>query len=137
MIESITKAKLNKLTANHKNNKDFRIMTDAVFVTRQHLEEFLKSLPQALKDHDAYKICFIRHETPPLDDRISPAGNNLTQLSLIFVPVKNTNFVTWKSTEVTDQNGLIPTLCFCEPGKPDGNSTGHCPPAIGCPDPNT
>lgn len=135
MIESITKAKLNKLIANHNNNRDLEIITDAVFVTRDHLEEFLTSLNN-LPNHDAYKICFIRHDTPPLDDRISPAGNNVTQLSLIFVPLKNTDRITWTSEEVTE-NGLIPTLCFCEPGRPDRNSTGHCPPASGCPPPDT
>ena len=109
-------------------------MTDAVFVTRDHLLEFLNNTPSGL---DAYKICFIRHDTPPLDDRISAAGNNLTQLSLMFVPVKDTNTVTWKSTEANDQDGKITTLCFCVPGIPDGNSTGHCPPASGCPDPDT
>lgn len=130
MIEKITKVELGKLIANHRNNKDFRIVTDAVFVTKDHLETFLSGLPS---EHDAYKICFIRHETPPLDDRISPAGNNLTQLSLIFVPVKDTNKSTWKSTEATNPDGTITTLCFCKPGVPDRNSTGHCPPASGCP----
>jgi len=124
MLNPITKAQLDKLTDNHKNNKDFRIMTDAVFVTRDHLNEFLNGLPT---NCDAIKICFIRHKTPPSDTRILEAGNNLTQLSLIFVPVKNTNRETWTSKEVT-KKGLIPTLCFCVPGIPDEKSTGHCPP---------
>ena len=136
MIEPITKAKLNKLIANHNKNRNLEIITDAVFVSRGHFKGFVDSLPT---DCDAIKICFIRHKLPRPDSRILPAeqGNDLTQLSLIFVPVKNTDFETWKSTEATDQNGLIPTLCFCEPGKPDGNRTGHCPPASGCPSPDT
>ena len=116
MIERITKAQLNTLTAKHNNNMNLPILTNAVFVTREH---------------DAYKICFIRHDSPPLDTRISPAGNNLTQLSLIFVPMKDTNQATWESTEA-DENGMISTLSFCVPGRPDNNTTGHCPPASGC-----
>lgn len=131
MTEPITKAKLDKLIANHSQNRNLKIVTDAVFVKRDHFREFVNSLPT---ETDAIKICFIRHKFPPQDPRILAAeqGNDLTQLSLIFVPVKNTNFATWASTEATDQNDLIPTLCFCEPGRPDGNSTGHCPPASGC-----
>jgi|KBSSwiStaDraftv2_1062776.scaffolds.fasta_scaffold1113950_1 hypothetical protein len=128
MIERITKAQLNTLTAKHNNNMNLPILTNAVFVTREHLDRFLNSLP---REHDAYKICFIRHDSPPLDTRISPAGNNLTQLSLIFVPMKDTNQATWESTEA-DENGMISTLSFCVPGRPDNNTTGHCPPASGC-----
>jgi hypothetical protein len=130
MIESITKAKLDKLIANHNKNRKLEIVTDAVFVTRKHFDQFLSRLPQ---NHDAFKICFIRHDTPPLDPRILPAGNNVTQLSLIFVPMKNTDRVTWKSTEAADDDGTIRTLCFCEPGRRDDDNTGHCPPASGCP----
>jgi len=128
MIAPKTKPEIKRLTDNHTNNKNLPIKTDAIFVTRQHLNEFLTNLPP----HDAYKICFIRHDTPPADDRILPAGNNVTQLSLIFVPVNNTDRITWISEDVTDQNGLIPTLSFCVPGIPDRDSTGHCPPASGC-----
>ena len=127
MIAPKTKPEIKRLTDNHTNNKNLPIKTDAIFVTRQHLNEFLTNLPP----HDAYKICFIRHDSPPLDTRISPAGNNLTQLSLIFVPMKDTNQATWESTEA-DENGMISTLSFCVPGRPDNNTTGHCPPASGC-----
>lgn len=132
MIELITKDKLNELQANHKNNKDFRIMTDAVFVTRAHLEKFLSALAKNHSEHDAYKICFIRHKSSPKDSRILSAGNNLTQLSLIIVPTKKTNTLTWDSTDVTEKDGKIPTLSFCTPGKSDKNSTGHCPPQKPC-----
>ena len=129
MIEKIDKETLDTLIANHKNNKDFRIMTDAVFVTKKHLEEFLDTLRTDNLQHNAYKICFIRHETPTSDRRILPAGNNLTQLSLIFVPVKNTNTGRWdSSTEAKNGDKTITTLCFCKPGIEDGKSTGHCPP---------
>jgi len=49
----------------------------------------------------------------------------------LFVPMKDTNQATWESTEA-DENGMISTLSFCVPGRPDNNTTGHCPPASGC-----
>jgi hypothetical protein len=132
MLNPITNDRLDELKNNHQNimNNGLPIITKALFVTRLHFEDFVNSLPQ---DCDAIKICFIRHEIPPQDRRILPAGNNLSQLSLILVPMKNTNRSTWESEVATGQNSLITTLCFCVPGVPDGSSTGHCPPASGCP----
>ena len=133
MIKSRTKDDIRKLSDNHRNNRQLSIETDAVFVTRKHLAMFVRSLPQ---ECDALKIMFIRHQTPPQDPRIKSVGNNLTQLSLIFVPLKDTNNSTWVGTTITDQNDKVLTLCFCEPGeidRPERDSTGHCPPASGCP----
>ncbi len=130
MISPKTKTEIDTLCENHKNNPNLPIRTNAVFITRDHFDAFRNNLPQ---DCDAIKICYIRHKFPPQDSRILPAepGNDLTQLSLIFIPTKNTNRSTWNS-ELADLNGLVPTLCFCEPGKPDGDSTGHCPPNKPC-----
>jgi len=137
MIAPKTKAEIKRLTDNHTNNKNLPIITNSVFVTRQHFEQFLDNLPV---DHDAFKICFIRHEfIPPDPSKILPVpGSNLTQLSLIFVPMRDTDRVTWASTEATDpnDNDRISTLSFCVPGIPDRDSTGHCPPASGCPPPD-
>lgn len=135
MIAPKTKAELDMLIAKHTNNKNLPIKTNAIFVTREHFEQFLNSVPA---NHDAFKICFIRHDfIPPDPSRILPAepGSNLTQLSLIFVPMRDTNRGTWESTEAVE-NGIISTLSFCVPGIPDRDSTGHCPPASGCPPPD-
>lgn len=131
MISPKSKAEIDILCGNHQSNMSLPIITNAAFVSRRHFEEFVRGLPP---DYDAVKFCFIRHSIPPQDDRNLPAGNNLTQLSLILMPMKDTNTATWESTEVIE-NGMIHTLCFCEPGRPDRpdrNGTGHCPPASGC-----
>lgn len=129
MIKFISKTNLDRLIDNHKNNKGLPILTDAVFITRKHFDEYVKGLPQ---DYDALKICFVRFESnPPDPDRILEAGNNLTQVSLIFVPVKNTDQSTWTSTGVTDQNDVLRTLCVCEPNIDDQNNTGVVPPKNG------
>ena len=130
MLNSITKADLDKLIGNFRINKDLPFITDAAFITRKHLDEFVKGQPP---NCDALKICFVRFPSiPPDPDKILAAGNNLTQVSLIFVPLKETNLANWTSTEIADANGNIETLCVCEPGVLDP-ATGVCPPKKGCP----
>ena len=112
--------------ANHKTNANLPVMTDAVFITRKHFDEFVGGFPQ---ECDALKICFVRFPANPKDpDRIMEAGNNQTQLSLIIIPVKETNSDTWSSTDAADDDGNLRALCVCEPGIDDNNGTGLTPP---------
>ena len=130
----ISKAALDQLTANHKNNPDLPVITNAVFISRAHFEKFVSNLPS---EYDALKICFVRFPANPKDPlRILEAGNNLTQLSLILTPVKGTDKLKWSSEDVTDQNGNLITLCVCEPGVDDQNGTGLTPPKTGEEDPD-
>ena len=126
MLKAINQARLTILCNNYKNNKALPNETNAVFITKDHLTEFVNGLPA---NCDAVKICFVRFEsTPPDPAKILPAGNNLTQVTLIFVPLSNTDRASWISTEITGAN----TLCVCEPTIDDNDSTGLCPPKRGC-----
>jgi hypothetical protein len=128
MRKSISGSKLEELMNNNKDNIELPVVTNAAFITRKHFEEFQSSLPA---DYDALKFCFVRFPaTPPDPTKILPAGNNLTQISLIIVGTKKTDRVTWNSTGVTDVNGNLITLCVCEPGENDDDNTGVCPPKI-------
>ena len=127
MLKPISSTRLEELCANYRNNKSLLNETNAVFITKKHLSDFVDGLPQPC---DAVKICFVRFSsTPPDPVTIKDAGNNLTQVSLIFVPLSNTNSATWESTEIAGEN----SLCVCEPTVDDTNSTGVCPPKKGCP----
>ena len=133
MIKTISKPDLTQLISNHKNNPGLPVMTEDIFIGRDHFEDFIKSLPQ---NYDALKICFVRFPATPKDpERILESGNNLTQLSLILVPVKGTNRLSWSSSDVTDANGNLMALCVCEPGVDDNNATGVVPPKGGEEDP--
>ena len=126
MIKNITEQKLTELIANNKTNANLPVMTDTVFIALDHFNEFLRGLPQ---ECDALKICFVRFPANPKDPgRILEAGNNLTQLSLVIIPVKATNSANWSSTDATDKDGNLRALCVCEPGIDDNNGTGLIPP---------
>lgn len=128
---------------NHEENIGLRVMTKAIFVTLDHLKDFIsqvedkhnKSIPG---ECDAIKICFGRFEFKPNSRQILAAGKDLkekelTQVSLIFVPVKTADrSKSWESTELFKNDGLL-ALCVCEPAVDDQNNTGLCPPNEGCP----
>src|SRR6186713_245471 len=132
MLKPITKTELDDLILNHQGNKTLPIETDAVFITKEHLKDFVDDLPGK---SNAVKICFVRFKSDPKEPKkIKDAGNNLTQVSLVFVPVevKDGTRSSWSSDEVL-VNGFLNTLCVCEPGIDDNNDTGLCPPNEGCP----
>src|SRR4030095_186203 len=114
---STTNTELDKLIANHAKNMNLQFMTKAVFVNLDHLKTFIAQVedrhnrttapgydPQ--KVCDSIKICFVRFEFKTNRNQILPAGKDqkgieLTQTSLIFVPVKS-DPKTWTSVHLTN-----------------------------------
>ncbi len=148
MLTTKSILELDALTDNHKNNMNLPIETQAVFVTLKHLKDYISLVedrhnkPTAPdfdvnKVCDAIKICFVRFEFMPNNNQILPAGKDLagkelTQVSLIFVPVKTADrSKDWSSQELSKNDGLQ-ALCVCEPPADDRDSTGVCPPNKGC-----
>jgi hypothetical protein len=122
------KSELDKLVDNHMNNMGLPVTTNAAFISRRHLENYLQGLPG---DCDAIKVCYVRFDGTTSDPaRIAVVGNNLTQLSLVFVGMTKTDIKNWNSTEITDAAGNLKTLCVCDPAVDDQDQTGLCPPKV-------
>ena len=136
----MTISEIKKLTDNHIRNVNLPVLTQAVFVGLDELKTFISNA-EKLPRCDTIKISFIRYSRgeATIDDRIKHAGKNLSQVSLIFVPVDTINLRDWSNRDlINDGSEKIETLCVCEPGQnlSKDDLTGLCPPASGCPPPN-
>lgn len=142
MIKEISSTELAMLVDNHGKNMGLAVETKAVFITLDHLKDFISQVENRhnnpVKVCDAIKVCFVRFEFKPNANQILAAGKDLTgteltQTSLIFVPVKTADrSQDWTSQELSKNDNLL-ALCVCEPAVDDQNSTGVCPPKKGCP----
>ncbi|HKH59526.1 MAG TPA: hypothetical protein VKA49_01775 [Flavitalea sp.] len=149
MIKSIPIAELNSLIDNHGKNMSLPTKTKAVFITLDHLKDFISQVEARHNQSssagfdptqvcDTIKICLVRYEFKPNKNQIesagkSRAGKDVTQISLAMVPVKTADpSRDWDSIELSKSDGVL-TLCVCEPAIDDLKKTGLCPPNNGCP----
>lgn len=143
MQKDLTEEQLSDLSENHIDNLEtLPFKTRGAVIELDALDNFLKAEKQKHPDtFDGIRIYFVRYELdpPPIKpDNILKAteGNNLSQVSLVFAPVKIKGRTQWDVEDLRNQDQTFSTFCICHPEdntKPD--QTGVCPPKIGCPDP--
>ncbi len=136
MIDTIDFTKVEDLAKSHKDNLDtlpFKSLTAAI--SFDELREFIKQAEAKTSPAaDAAIIYFVRYKFDPTatEDRIEKAkkGDELSQVSLVFVPAKIKDKSLWKVDELKDKSDdtKILTLCFCNPNDPRKDETGMCPP---------
>ena len=144
MIKPISLTKLDSLCENYQTNLGLSIESMAAFLNLAHLEDYISQIKarhniQGAKPDeicDTIKICFVRYEGKDTSGKILLAGKGrngkeLSQTSLILVPVNTSNAATWESKELEKSDGLL-SLCVCEPNVNDQNHTGLCPPNENC-----
>ena len=133
MEKSISITELNKLATNYRSNKDIRFITNAAFIKITQLESFIADARTKHPLCDTLQINFIRFPLEANQENILSAGNGLSQVSLMFFPVRTINLVEWIVETVNDENGEILTLSINEPGiNIIERTNGLCPPKGNC-----
>ncbi|MDQ3844112.1 MAG: hypothetical protein M3342_08885 [Bacteroidota bacterium] len=134
MAKKMRSSALQKLVENHVQNPRLAFVSERAAVTLAELETFIKEAKNLHNgDFDAVQIFFVRF---PIDEaktgkkaeniRIKSAGNNLTQVSLIFAPANIKKRHPQWIVEPLKKGGSILTLPVCDPKFK--NETGLCPP---------
>lgn len=131
MTETMTVDQIRQLALNHREHRNLPFVTNAAFIKLEMLESFLSQAKTNHPDCDTLQINFIRYDLNNAENWISPAGENLSQVSLQLFPVKVQNMENWQVTLPVEN--LITTFCFCPPvaNYKEGVS-GICPPRGNC-----
>jgi hypothetical protein len=116
---------------NHKNNKTLAFATDSACISLSELEDFIKAAKANYPtDFTGFRIYFVRYPLPASTENIRTAGSNLSQPSLVLVPVKS-----FDPTKGSGEDYKVGTseqvyaLAFTDPdGSDPGDSTILCPP---------
>jgi hypothetical protein len=136
MKKSIPITDLDKLSNNYRNNKDIRSITNAAFLKIAELEGYIADARARNSSCDALQISFIRFPLGKDEKgRILSAGNDLSQVSLIFTAVRTIDSEQWIVDPLKDQQDNVFTLSINEPDNGtamDKSVDGLCPPKMGC-----
>jgi len=132
----ISEIKLKQLVSNFRNNRNLPFTTDAAAISLEQLESYIAEAKTKYSGNlNGFRIYFIRY---PLGDGPAPAGigkagNNLSQPSVVFVPLKNYDAATGAGEDsVLENPGDLYVLSFGDPAGPGGDdSTALCPPKCG------
>jgi hypothetical protein len=115
---------------NHKNNKTLSFETDSAGISLAELEDFIKTVRTNYPDSNGIRIYFVRYSLSAGTDNIRPSGNNLSQPSIVLVPVKS--FDPAKSMGDANKVGTseqVFALAFADPdGSDPGDTSILCPP---------
>ena len=116
---------------NHKNNKTHALETESAGISLSELEDYITALKATYPaDLNGIRICFVRYPLPANKNKIKSSGNNLSQLSIVFVPVKS--FDPAKSIGDANKVGTseqVFALAFADPdGSDPGDTSILCPP---------
>lgn len=123
-------------SANFKNSKPSSFATDSAAISLEELEKFIteakKNYPT---DLTGIRIYFVQYPLPDekansLKDKILSAGNNLSQPSIVLVPVRAFDSSTGSGKDYTiGTSDAVYALAFSDPESTDpADTTVLCPP---------
>ena len=117
---------------NHKNNKTHPLETESAGISLSELEDYITAVKATYPaDLNGIRICFVRYPLPANKNKIKSSGNNLSQLSIVFVPVKSFDPATGMGDDYkVGTSEQVYALAFTDPeGAEDpGDSSILCPP---------
>ena len=117
---------------NHKNNKTHPLETESAGISLSELEDYITAVKATYPaDLNGIRICFVRYPLPANKNKIKSSGNNLSQLSIVFVPVKSFDAATGMGDDYkVGTSEQVYALAFTNPeGTEDpGDSSILCPP---------
>lgn len=120
---------------NYKNNKTLPSETNSAAISLSELEAFIKAAKESYKtdDFNGIRIYFVRYPLSAGTERIGTSGNNLSQTSLVLVPVKSFNASTGSGDDYKlGTSEQVYALAFADPDSPDPQETYIlCPPKCG------
>ena len=116
---------------NHKNNKTLSFETDSAGISLSELEAFIKTVRTNYPDFNGIRIDFVRYPLSAGTVNIRSSGNNLSQPSIVLVPVRS--FDSAKGMGDDSKVGAseqVFALAFTDPEGPSdpGDTTILCPP---------
>jgi len=115
---------------NHKNNKALSFETDSAGISLSELEDFIKTVRTKYPDFNGIRFSFVRYPLSADTDNIKLSGNNVSQPSIVLVPVKS--FDPAKGIGDDSKVGTseqVFALAFADPGESDpGDTSILCPP---------
>jgi len=116
---------------NHKNNKALTFETDSAGISLSELEDFIKTIRTKYPDFNGIRFSFVRYPLSAGTDNIKLSENNLSQPSIVLVPVKS--FDPAKGIGDDSKVGTseqVFALAFADPDGTDdpGDSSILCPP---------
>jgi hypothetical protein len=132
MISPKTTAEIDSLASNHRRNTSLPIRTNAAFIKLAQLEQFISQVRTSHPSADTFQINIIRYPLPANTPDLEVAGNNLSQVSLMFIPVRTINASSWSVQTVVDQNNQALSLSINDPNSPTHVDNGLCPPKGSC-----
>jgi len=115
---------------NHKNNKTLSFETDSAGISLSELEDFIKNVRTNYPDSNGIRFYFVRYSLSAGTDNIRTSGNNLSQPSIVLVPVKSFDPAKGigDDTKVGTSEQVF-ALAFTDPdGSDPGDTTILCPP---------
>ena len=114
---------------NHKNNKTLSFETDSAGISLSELEDFIKTVRANYPDSNGIRICFIRYPLTAGTGKIKTSGANLSQPSIVLVPVKSFDPAKGMGEDykvgTTEQ---VYALAFADPDGDPGDTSILCPP---------
>jgi hypothetical protein len=115
---------------NHKNNKALAFETDSAGISLSELEDFIKNVRTKYPDFNGIRFSFVRYPLSADTDNIKLSGNNVSQPSIVLVPVKS--FDPAKGIGDDSKVGTseqVFALALADPGESDpGDTSILCPP---------
>src|SRR5262245_53783628 len=116
---------------NHKNNKTLSFATDSATISLSELEDFIKSAKEKYPTgFTGLRIYFVRYPLTADTENIKTAGNNLSQPSIVLVPVKSSDPKKGIEDYKVGTSEQVYAMAFADPEDPSdpGDSTILCPP---------
>jgi hypothetical protein len=135
--KNVSSSTLNQWIHNFRSNNDLPFTTNAAAVSLNQLENFIKEAktkyPASLTGFKIYLIRYPMSEGDPVSENIEKAGRNLSQPSMVLVPVKNYDHSIGSGDDFVLENpGDLYVLAFSDPQSPDpADTTVLCPPKCG------
>lgn len=127
---------LREWSSNYANNKDISFGTNSVTISLDALEEFIAELRSRYPaDLNGIRIYFVRYpfsdSAPPLP-QIENAGKDLSQPSLVLVPLKNFDGNTGTGDDfVIPNQDQLHVMAVADPQDPPDTAAILCPPKCG------
>src|SRR5262245_23037873 len=121
--------------SNFTNNKN-RFATNTAAISLGELENFIKGAKEKCPGFAGLRIYFVRFPLPAQKEaevrhKIASEGNNLSQPSLVLVPVKSFDSTNGAGEDFKLGNDVF-ALAFADPDDPDpGDEAILCPPKCG------
>ena len=119
---------------NYKNNKTLPSSTNSAAISLSELENFIKAAKENYQaDFTGLRIYFIRYPLSAGTERIGTSGNNLSQPSIVLVPVKSFNASVGSGDDYkVGTSEQVYALAFADPDSSDPQEASIlCPPKCG------